>query len=139
MRLTKLTTLCFVLSMMIMPLLGHAASNDGVISRMTVMGNISDQQARDQFDLVFNAIKEELKVGSQVSVKNFGKFHVQNRDERVGRNPKTGAALKIPAKRYARFSASDNLKTELNPGVGKATLLQPEPETVAAQDQQQAL
>ena len=98
-----------------------AASNDGVVSRMTAMGQMSDAQARGQLDLVFNAIKEELKAGSQVSIKNFGKFSVTNRNERTGRNPRTGEALKIPAKRYARFNAADNFKNELNPNVGKAT------------------
>ena len=99
----------------------QAASSDGVISRMTTVGKISDAQAREQFDLVFNSVKEELKAGGQVSVKNFGKFYVQSRGERVGRNPKNGAQLQIPAKRYARFTTTDNFKNELNPGIGKAT------------------
>ena len=97
-----------------------AASSDGVVSRMTAMGKISDAEARASLDLVVNSIKEELKAGSPVLIKNFGKFSVSNRDERTGRNPKTGEALKIPAKRYARFNAADNFRDELNPNVGKA-------------------
>ena len=112
--------LFFVGLSLVVSVYAEAASSDGVVSRMTAMGKISDSQAREGLDLVFNAIKEELKAGSQVSIKNFGKFSVSNRNERTGRNPRTGEALKIPAKRYARFNATDTLKNELNPNTGKA-------------------
>ena len=97
-----------------------AASEKTIIAKIAELGQIDNEAATQQFNLVFNAIKEELKAGNEVMIKKFGKFEVQARTEREGRNPKTGAAIKIPAKRYVNFKAADGLKDEMNIGVGKA-------------------
>ncbi len=97
-----------------------AASEKTIIAKIAELGQIDNETATQQFNLVFNAIKEELKAGNEVIIKKFGKFEIQARAEREGRNPKTGAAIKIPAKRYVHFKATDGLKNEMNIGVGKA-------------------
>ncbi|MCC6932019.1 MAG: HU family DNA-binding protein [Deltaproteobacteria bacterium] len=98
----------------------YAASNDGVIARMTTKNGISDAQARDQFNLVLDSIKEELKAGGQVSLSGLGKLSITERAERMGRNPRSGKQLKIPARRYVHFSSSDTFKKELNPNALKS-------------------
>jgi DNA-binding protein HU-beta len=75
---------------------------------------ISEADAQKQVEMVFNAIKSELKEGREISIKNFGRFFVKDRDEHEGRNPKTGEKISIPARKYPRFASSDNLKKELN-------------------------
>ena len=106
-----------------LPSAAFAASEKAVISKMSELGGISNEEAGKQFNLVFQAIKEELVAGNEVTIKKFGKFHVQNRSERDGRNPKTGASIKIPAKRYVNFKSYDSLKDDMNVGVGKATTI----------------
>ncbi|HEX7326468.1 MAG TPA: HU family DNA-binding protein [Rhodanobacteraceae bacterium] len=59
---------------------------------------------------VFEVITSELKAGREVSVVGFGRFHTAKRAARQGRNPRTGASIKIPARRVPRFSAGKPLK-----------------------------
>ena len=55
------------------------------------------------------AITETLKKGDSVTLVGFGTFSVSKRAAREGRNPQTGATIKIPAKNVARFKAGSNL------------------------------
>jgi DNA-binding protein HU-beta len=55
-------------------------------------------------------IEDEIKKGGEVPLKGLGKFRVQNRKARVGRNPLTGAEIQIPAKTVVKFSISKTLK-----------------------------
>ena len=118
----NLLTVAFCL-IIALPSMSFAASEKAIISKMSELGGISNEEAGKQFNLVFQAIKEELVAGNEVTIKKFGKFQVQNRSERDGRNPKTGAAIKIPAKRYVNFKSYDSLKDDMNVGVGKATTI----------------
>lgn len=108
---------------LVMPSVSSAASEKSIITKISELGGISSEEANKQFNLVFQAVKEELVAGNEVVVKKFGKFQVQNRSERDGRNPKTGATIRIPAKRYVHFKSYDSLKDDMNVGVGKATAI----------------
>ncbi|MGH8117682.1 MAG: HU family DNA-binding protein [Rhodanobacteraceae bacterium] len=59
---------------------------------------------------VFEVIAAELKAGHEVSVMGFGKFHAVKRAARKGHNPRTGEAIKVPARRVPKFSAGQTLK-----------------------------
>lgn len=59
---------------------------------------------------VINETKKNLKAGKDVVLTGFGSFTVSKRAARMGRNPQTGAALKIPAKKVPRFKAGKGLK-----------------------------
>lgn len=60
-------------------------------------------------------IKEELGKGNPVRISGFGKWTVNSKKERKGRNPKTGEALKIRARKIVTFKPSPILKDEINP------------------------
>lgn len=64
-------------------------------------------------DAVWDVIKQKLAEGEQVSIVGFGNFSVKNRAARVGRNPKTGAAIQIEAARTPAFKAGKVLKDAL--------------------------
>lgn len=85
-----------------------------LVVQVARQANISEAAAREQIERVVNAIKEELRGGRDVTIRNFGRFYVQERDARTGRNPRTGEAIEIPAKRYPRFSSSESFKDDLN-------------------------
>ena len=59
-------------------------------------------------------ITNSLKAGKDVVITGFGTFTVSRRKARIGRNPQTGASIKIPAKKVARFKAGKALKEAVN-------------------------
>ena len=70
----------------------------------------SKKEAVDCLNLTLEEIKESLKKGNDVVLTGFGTFVVSKRKARIGRNPQTGAALKIPARKAVRFKVSKTLK-----------------------------
>ena len=57
------------------------------------------------------AVTTSLKKGQRVSLVNFGTFTISKRKARMGRNPRTGESLKIPAARVPKFSAGKELRS----------------------------
>jgi DNA-binding protein HU-beta len=66
--------------------------------------------AAEAIDAVFGAIEKALKKGDSVTIVGFGTFSVAKRAARTGRNPQTGAEIKIKAKKVPKFSAGKGLK-----------------------------
>ncbi len=67
-------------------------------------------QAEEVVDGIFGAIIDTLKKGGEVSVAGFGIFSVKQRAARMARNPKTGAQVKVSAKRVPKFRPAKGLK-----------------------------
>ena len=95
----------------------------GVISKMTTaeleetLANeleISKKAAAGTLEVISNAIKETLENGDEFLIKGVGKLVVQQKAARNGRNPKTGEALKIPAKKVVKFKTATALSEALN-------------------------
>jgi DNA-binding protein HU-beta len=70
----------------------------------------SKKEAGLAIDATLAAIKKALKKGGTVQLMGFGTFGVTKRKARIGRNPQTGAALKIAAKKVPVFKAGKGLK-----------------------------
>jgi DNA-binding protein HU-beta len=70
-------------------------------------------QAGDALNAVLTAVQKTLKKGDKVTLVGFGTFSVTKRSARTGRNPKTGAAIKIPAKKVAKFKAGKEFSAKL--------------------------
>lgn len=90
------------------------AAPNNLVSTVAREGKLSTEKAEETVALVFSALRGELTGGRPVTVTNFGRFFLHEAAPRKGRNPRTGAALDIPAKRYARFSAADRLREQVN-------------------------
>jgi nucleoid DNA-binding protein len=71
---------------------------------------LSKRQAGEIVDLILDEITAALKAGDKVQLIPFGSFVVRDRKARTGRNPQTGAVLKIAARRVPAFSAGKGLK-----------------------------
>ena len=67
---------------------------------------------------MFGALTSALNQGEEVRLHGFGTFAVLERPERAGRNPKTGAAMTIPAGRTLKFRAASKLRDAANPEKG---------------------
>ena len=76
--------------------------------------DISKAAAGRALDATVNAIKGSLKNGEMVTLVGFGSFYVGRRTARQGRNPRTGAAIKIRAAKVPKFRAGKALKDSVN-------------------------
>ncbi|MDH5187479.1 MAG: integration host factor subunit beta [Rhodospirillaceae bacterium] len=65
---------------------------------------------------IFEEITDALADGNRVELRGFGAFSVKERDSRVGRNPRTGAAVNVSAKYIPYFKTGKQLRERLNPG-----------------------
>lgn len=68
----------------------------------------------DVVEQLLEIIKKSLESGDDVLISNFGKFHVADKGKRKGRNPATGQAITLPARRVITFKASQNLRDKIN-------------------------
>ncbi len=75
---------------------------------------ISKAQAGDAVAAVFGAIEGTLKKGGKAAFIGFGTFSTNRRAARDGRNPATGATIKIPAKTMVKFKAGKALSEAVN-------------------------
>jgi DNA-binding protein HU-beta len=76
-------------------------------------GDTSKRAAADALDAVLESIAKGVKKDGNVQLIGFGTFKVAKRAARTGRNPKTGASMKIKASKTVRFVASSSLKGSL--------------------------
>ena len=74
-----------------------------LVVRISEETGLVQQQVFDVVQNTLDYIAEALSKGDKVELRNFGVFEVKIRKARVGRNPKTGAAIQIPAKRVLKF------------------------------------
>lgn len=93
---------------------GRQACAEKLELSMAKQWSMTEEQASEHIRTLFSTIQMELLAGNEVLIRNFGKFHVQTREARKGRNPKTGAEIQIPTKRYPRFNSSEKLTQALN-------------------------
>jgi len=68
------------------------------------------KEAQEAVDCVFSSITKALKKKETITLVGFGTFKVGKRNARTGRNPQTGAEIKIKAKRVPKFVAGKALK-----------------------------
>ena len=74
----------------------------------------SKKEAADLVELVFETMKEELCKGGSIKISGFGKFRVREKKSRMGRNPQTGEAMVISARKVLTFTPSRILRDGIN-------------------------
>jgi len=72
--------------------------------------NLTKAQAKALVDALLGGVRDALVAGDEVNLPGFGKFKVQAKPARTGRNPSTGAAIQIAASKKVSFSAAKALK-----------------------------
>ncbi|MEM7450913.1 MAG: integration host factor subunit alpha, partial [Pseudomonadota bacterium] len=82
---------------------------------------LNKREARELVDLFFEELRSSLAVGEQVKLSGFGNFDLRDKNERPGRNPKTGEEIPISARRVVTFRPGQKLKSrvEAYAGTGK--------------------
>jgi integration host factor subunit alpha len=71
---------------------------------------LNKREAKDMVDTFFEEIRFALQRGDSVKLSGFGNFQLRDKPQRPGRNPKTGEAIPITARRVVTFHASQKLK-----------------------------
>ncbi len=65
-------------------------------------------------ETIFGSIVKSLQAGDKIEVRGFGSFRTRQRNPRIGRNPKTGTRVDVPAKKIPYFKPSKELKDLVN-------------------------
>jgi integration host factor subunit alpha len=78
---------------------------------------LNKREAKDMVETFFDEIREALEHGQLVKLSGFGNFQLRDKPQRPGRNPKTGEAIPISARRVVTVHASQKLKTMVERGV----------------------
>jgi nucleoid DNA-binding protein len=87
---------------------------------------LTKHHAGDVIALIFDAVTEALRKGEDVRLIPFGNFVVRSRKKRIGRNPKTGAKITIPARKAPAFRAGSGLREAVG-GAKKTSAPKPTP------------
>ncbi|OPY69483.1 MAG: DNA-binding protein HRL53 [Syntrophorhabdaceae bacterium PtaU1.Bin034] len=90
-----------------------------MVAKLATAGKITKRQAETIFSAFVDSIKESLQKNERVALPGLGSFTCVERKARKGRNPRTGAEIKIPARKAVKFSTSSGLSKNLN-GTKKA-------------------
>jgi DNA-binding protein HU-beta len=93
---------------------GTPVNKSELIDAIAKHADISKAAAGRALDATVNSIRGSLKKGDIVTLVGFGSFYVGKRTARQGRNPRTGAAIKIKAARVPKFRAGKALKESVN-------------------------
>ena len=89
-------------------------NKNDLVSKVSEDTDLSKSDSAKAVDSVIETITSELKSGGDVRLVGFGTFLVTKRKATTGRNPQTGAEIKIPAANVPKFRAGKSLKESLN-------------------------
>ena len=76
--------------------------------------DLSQREVENVVSAVFDSITEQLAGGGRVELRGFGAFSTRQRDARTGRNPRTGEAVSVDAKRVPYFKPGKEMRERLN-------------------------
>ena len=81
-----------------------------LVEKVSGQINLTKKQTEVIVNTVFQSITESLSEGKKVELRGFGSFRIRERNARLGRNPKSGAQVDVPAKRVPFFKAGKELR-----------------------------
>ena len=79
---------------------------------------LNKREAREVVDLFFDDLRNALASGEQVKMSGFGNFNLRDKNQRPGRNPKTGQEIPITARRVVTFRPGQKLKARVEAYAG---------------------
>jgi integration host factor subunit beta len=85
-----------------------------LIDEVTRLAELTRKDSEIIVETIFDSIVRSLRTGDKIEIRGFGSFRTRQRNPRVGRNPKTGARVDVPAKKIPFFKPSKELKDLVN-------------------------
>jgi DNA-binding protein HU-beta len=95
-------------------------NKEELIKQISQKAKVSQKEAGECLNATIEAIGAALAKGDKITLVGFGTFQVRQRAAREGRNPRTGAVLKIPAKKSPVWTAGKTLKERVEGKKAKA-------------------
>jgi integration host factor subunit beta len=81
-----------------------------LVEKVAVQINLTKKQTEVIVNTIFQSMTDSLAQGDKVELRGFGSFRIRERSARVGRNPKSGEKVNVPAKKVPFFKAGNDLK-----------------------------
>lgn len=91
-----------------------ALTKTGIISTISKLSGIDRKLSEQSFEKIIEIIKSTLESGEDLMVSGFGKFCVNQKGKRKGRNPATGEEMILPDRKVVTFKSSGLLKERIN-------------------------
>ena len=91
-----------------------------LIEEVSRVADVNKREGEIIVETIFDSVVKSLRAGDKIEVRGFGSFRTRQRKPRVGRNPKTGAKVEVPAKKIPFFKPSKELKDLVNEGAAPA-------------------
>ena len=91
-----------------------------LIEDVSRAAELSRRESETIVETIFDSIVKSLRNGDKIEIRGFGSFRTRQRKPRIGRNPKTGARVDVPAKKIPYFKPSKELKDLVNAGEAAA-------------------
>ncbi|MGY0398845.1 MAG: integration host factor subunit beta [Ostreibacterium sp.] len=85
-------------------------------------GHLKNKDVKTAVYIAFEEICQTLEVGERVEIRGFGSFSLHHREQRIGRNPKTGEQVKVKAKAIPHFRAGKEMRSRINDSLGKVSI-----------------
>ena len=85
-----------------------------LIDKVLTAADLNKKEAEAAVEAFFDSIIKSLREGEKIELRGFGSFRLRSRGARVGRNPKTGEKVNVPAKRIPYFKPGKELKELIN-------------------------
>src|SRR5579859_6886376 len=92
-----------------------------LIDEVSKLAELTRKDSEVIVETIFDSIVRSLRVGDKIEIRGFGSFRTRQRKPRVGRNPKTGDRVEVPAKKIPFFKPSKELKDLVNTGAEGAS------------------
>jgi DNA-binding protein HU-beta len=98
---------------------GATMTKTELVNALAKNSQLEKKQAKVFLEALTGVVGKQIKKGEEVPLTGLGKFKVSRRKARMGRNPQTGEAIKIPAKKVVKFSVARPLKDLIGPSPKK--------------------
>src|SRR5881392_980975 len=85
-----------------------------LIEEVSRLADVTRRDSEVVVETIFDSIVRSLRSGDKIEIRGFGSFRTRQRNPRVGRNPKTGDRVEVPAKKIPFFKPSKELKDLVN-------------------------
>jgi integration host factor subunit beta len=86
-----------------------------LVEKVTRLGDLTRRDGEVIVETIFESVIGALQSGDKIEIRGFGSFRIRQRNPRIGRNPKTGERVEVPAKRVPYFKPSKELRDLVNP------------------------
>jgi integration host factor subunit alpha len=95
-----------------------ALTKANMVERLFEEVGLNKREAKELVDLFFEEIRGALESGTPVKLSGFGNFDLRDKNQRPGRNPKTGEEIPISARRVVTFRPGQKLKSRVEAYAG---------------------